>query len=310
MQNGQSDVLLQKIKSAHFEVSAYPHLEEFAAYLGEEIVNQINEQIRDCEFEIRGTGFRALTCQRSFDSLEEKYSLFASRASDKSGLVFVSVSNALSGAVSEAMFGGACTLDETKSGGSSVDAAVVSKILDNIFACLNRHKYPKAINHGSVAAPVQSISYASPDIAKLPDATLCNISFDIGSGEESAAEAILFHFPMNYLEARGLLEKGRVRSIDDDDDTSWSHDLKVNVEGSEIELGVILESYEARLSELTNLQVGDVIPLSDNKDKVSKIILNTIDGPRTIGAGRLGAYRENKAVKLISPLDPAISVKI
>lgn len=310
MQNSQSDVLLQKIKSAHFDVSAYPYLEDFAAHLGEEIVNQINEQIRDCDFEVRGTAFRALTRQRSFDGLEEKNTLFVSRSSDKSGLVFVSVSNTVSGAVAEAMFGGQCSLDATEAAGSSVDAAVLSKTLDKVFAFLSRHRFPKAVSQGSVAAPVQSISYGAPDIAKLPDATLCNIAFDLGSGEANAAEAIIFHFSMNYLESRGLLEKGRLRNVDDDDDTSWSHDLKANVEGSEIELGVILESYEAKLSQLTDLQVGDVIPLSENEEKISKIMLNTIDGPRAIGAGRLGAYRENKAVKLISALDPAISGKI
>ena len=310
MQNSQSDVLLQKIKSVHFDISAYPHLEEFAAHLGEEFVGRINEQIRDCEFEVRGTTFRALTRQRSFDGLEEKNTLLMSRPPDKSGLVFVSVSNTVAGAVSEAMFGGACTLDAADVAGSSVDAAVLSKTLDKVFAFLGRYKYPKAISRGSLAGPVQPISYASPEIAKLPDATLCNIAFDLGSGDANASEAIIFHFSMNYLEARGLLEKGRLRNVGDDDDTSWSQGLKTNVECSEIELGVILESYEAKLSELTDLKIGDVIRLSENADKISKIMLNTIDGPRVIGAGRLGAYRENKAVKLIGALDPALGGKV
>ncbi len=309
MQNTQSDVLLQKIKSAHFDISAYPHLEEFASHLGEEFVTQVNEQVRECDFEVQGTTFRALARQRSFDGLEEKYSLFASRSSDKSGVVFASISNVVAGAVSEAMFGGECTLEETDVAGSSIDAAVLSKTLDKVFGFLGRYMYPKVASRGSTAAPVQSVSYASPDIAKLPDATLCNIAFDLGSGETKAESAIIFHFPMHYLESRGLLEKGRLRSVDDDD-TSWSQDLRVNVEGSEIELGVVLESYEAKLSQLTDLQVGDVIQLSENAEKISKIMLNTIDGPRVIGAGRLGAYRENKAVKLIDALDPAVGGKI
>ncbi len=309
MQNDQSNVLLQKIRSAHFEVSAYPHLEDFATYLGKEFAAKVNEQVGGA-VEVSGAKFSALNGQRSLEGLESDYVLFISRSARETGSVFVSVSAKLAGAIAEAMFGGVFTFDDSECAATSVDAAILTLILEKALNHLSGYNFPKvAAKRAQSGARVASIPFTSGDVAKIDETTLCNMSFDLSLEDAQATSAITFHFPMDYLEAHGLLEKGRKREIGDDEDSHWRRELKENVENSEIQLDIILDTYEAQLSQLTDLKVGEVIPLSNNSEKVSKIMLNTAEGTRLIGTGRLGAYKTNKAVKLTDALDPATAEK-
>ncbi len=309
MQNDQSNVLLQKIKSAHFEVSAYPHLEDFATHLGKEIAARMNEQI-GAAIEVSGVRFSALSGQRSLEGLESDYVLFISRSARETGSVLVSVSSKVAGAIAEAMLGGEFALDDSEGSATSVDAAILTLTLEKVLNHLSGYEFPKAVQKRVQGGDrVIPISFTSNDATSMEETTLCNISLDLSVGNAQAAGAITFHFPMEYLESQGLLEKGRKREIPSDEESHWRRELKANVENSEIQLDIILDTYEARLSQLTKLQVGEIIPLSDNAEKISKIMLNTAEGVRLVGMGRLGAYKTNKAVKLIDALDPTFAEK-
>ncbi len=309
MQNEQSSVLLQKIESAHFEASAYPCLEEFAMYLGKEFAASVNDQIGSA-IEVAGADFSALSGQRSLKEREDDSVLFVSKSERETTPVFVTVSSSFAGAMAEAMFGGEFTLEDSAGAATSVDAAILALTLEKVLARLGRYNFPNTeAQRRQIGARVTPIAFSSNEAAKVEGTTLCNIALDLSLESATAPGAISFHFPMDYLESQGLLEKGRKRDMQGAEESHWRRDLQANVDNSEIQLDVILDAYEARLSELTSLKVGELIPLSNNTEKVSKIMLNTAEGARLIGTGRLGAYKTHKAVKLMDALDPAIADK-
>ncbi len=272
-------------------------------YLGAEFAARVNDQVGST-VEVSGASFSALSGQRSFDGLENTHVLFVANSSREAGSVFVSVSSRVAGAIAEAIFGGALTLEDTGSATTSVDAVILTLILNDVLVRLNNYGFPKAeLNRVQAVARVAPISYSAKDVTGIEKLTLCNISIDLNNGDENAETAINFHFPMGYLESHGLLEKGRKRDANGDEDSHWRHELTENVVNSEIELDIILDTYEAKLSALTTLKIGEVIPLSSNADKISNIVLNTASGAQLIGTGRLGAYKTNKAIKLLSALD-------
>ena len=304
MSSDQSNTLMRKIESAHFDVSAYPELEAFANRLVTEFVAKVNEQIKG-SIEIRGVRYTALTGTRSLDGKESAYALFASQTSNKAGSILVSVAGAVAGAIAEAMFGGVFVLSENDKKPTDIDVAVLSMTLNKVLAQLagNDHS-PAAAHRQSGAVRVSPISFASSDIKKISASTLCNVIVDIGFGDAQSDGAVTFHFPMDFLDARGLLEKGRKREVADEEETRWRREMTANVESSEIQLEILLGSFTTRLSKLTELSVGETIPLPVSADTAGRIVLKTADGARTIGRGRLGAYKENKAIKLLSALEP------
>jgi|GEM_PF-6303087 len=304
MDNEQSKTLLKKIESAHFDASEYPRLEELAALLGAEFAAAVNEQI-GAAIENTGVSFTAMNGQRSLEGKEEKYVLFASRAANKSGSVLVSVSTGLAGAIAEAMFGGEFTLSETAGGSSDVDVAILGMTLNKVLNCLGGAEKPAAAHDKKTpAARVQAISFSSKEIERFEKISLCNIALDLSLAEDTCADAIIFHFPMEYLEAQNLLEKGRKHDVEDEDASRWRDEMNANVNDSEIQLDIVLDTFSIQLSKLAKLEVGEVIALPNSADNETSIILNTADGACVIGNGRLGAYKDNKAVKLSSDLKP------
>lgn len=303
MENQQSSVLLKKIQSAHFDILSYPNLEEFALCLGAEFVAKVNDQIGEM-IEVSGAKFSAFSGQRSFEALEETHMLFMAKSPRDTCAIFISVSFNLGGAIAEAMFGGDFTFDGAANAATSVDAAILTNMLDETLVRLGGYSFPKGgENRAHATARVAPMSFAAKDVTACGKQTFCNASIDMMCGDAVAENAISFHFPMGYLESLGLLEKGRKPDLPGDDVSHWRHELTANVASSEIELDIILGAYDAKLSELASLKVGEVIPLSSSTDKVSNIVLRTASGAQQIGAGRLGAYKTNKAVKLMGALD-------
>lgn len=304
MSNDQSSTLMRKIESAHFDVSAYPQLETFANRLVTEFVAKVNEQIKG-SIEIRGVRYTALIGARSLDGKDGAYALFASQTPNKAGSVLVSVAGNIAGAIAEAMFGGAFVLSENSNKPTDIDVAVLSMTLNKVLAQLAGNGRPQSgVHRQTDTLRVAPVSFASNDVKKISASTLCNVIVDIGFGEAQADSAVTFHLPMDFLDARGLLEKGRKREVADEEETHWRREMTANVESSEIQLDILLGAFTTRLSKLTELSVGETIPLPINADSASQIVLKTADGARTIGQGRLGAYKENKAIKLLSALDP------
>lgn len=303
MDNEQSKTLLKKIESAHFDASEYPRLEELAALLGAEFAAAVNEQI-DAAIENSGVSFTAMNGQRSLEGKEESYVLFVSRAANRFGSVLVSVSTGLAGAVAEAMFGGEFSLSEIGGGSSDVDVAILGMTLNKVLTCLGGAGKSAAQDKNAPPARVQAISFSSKELEKFEKISLCNIALDLSQADDTCSEAIIFHFPMEYLEAQNLLTKGRKHDVEDEDASRWRDEMNANVNDSEIQLDIILDTFSLQLSKLANLQVGEVITLPKSADNETSIILNTADGACVIGSGRLGAYKDQKAIKLSSDLKP------
>lgn len=303
MENDQSSVLLKKIQSAHFDILSYPHLEDFAMCMGAEFVAKVNDQISG-SIEVSGAKFSAFSGQRSFEPIEETHILFAAKSSREMGTIFISVSSKVGGAIAEAMFGGAFSIEDTGSGATSVDAAILTLMLDDALTRLSNYTFPKVDqNRPHTFSRVAPVLFGSKDVTACEKQTFCNASINITCDDVEAEGAVTFHFPMGYLEAHGLLEKGRKHDLQGEEVSHWRHELTANVVNSEIELDIILGAYDAKLSELTDLKIGEIIPLSSNTEKISNIVLKTASGAQQIGTGRLGAYKTNKAVKLMGALD-------
>ena len=106
-----------------------------------------------------------------------------------------------------------------------------------------------------------------------------------------------------------MLTNESMKSSDSEEHSHWRNNMGANINNSTLELDVIIDRFQSNLSDLSNLELGQVIPLDGGAEKCADIVLKTSRGPRLLGAGRLGTYKNMKAVKLEADLDPKVMLQ-
>ena len=306
MEDNQSAILLKKIESACFELTAYPCLEDLSENLAKECLGILSDVSGGAAIQLQSVSASAKECERLLQEAEEaERALYFCELKNTNYACFASMASHVAAALSEAMLGGEFKIPDEGEKATSVDVAVLLSVVNRLMTFFGGYEYPNNWS-GEIAspAPAKRISASDNEVKGLRADAFCTLSLDIGIEPATAKSALSFHLPIEFLEERGLLATGRKRNADAGENSRWRTDMTSNIHRSEIELDFVLDTYKTQLSELSNLEVGQVIPLSDNPERAIDIVLKTTNGQCVIGAGRLGACREAKAIKITSPLDP------
>jgi flagellar motor switch protein FliM len=305
METNHADILLRKIESARFDIAAYPCLEEMAENLVAESLQVFSDVSGGADIDRAGLSASAKECSRALEESGEDRAIYHCELMNARHVIFIGVASNIAAALSEAMLGGKFSIPDSGEKATSVDRAVLCSVADRLLSFFASYSFPAASNAIVSCAPARPITVTDNEVKALQTSAYCNLSLDISSGSASCAAALTFHLPIEFLEERGLLAKERKPGADTGENSRWRSDMTANIHKTEVELDFVLDTYKTQLSELSGLEVDQIIPLSDNPERAIEIILQTKSGRCTIGSGRLGACRESKAVKITSSLDPA-----
>ncbi len=306
MTQKQAATLTKKIESASIDISIFPRLERLAFELAEACVTTASDATKTPAQLVKMDACMA-DGRLALGNLQEGAPLYGAVVAGTGQAIFVALAPGFTASLSESLLGGIFTPPEEGARPTDLDIALARPTIDSFLAPLCAIPPEDAgVRHEGMLHPVEVTDMEAEMVSSQHDATYINLSFDLSFEETLASDAVTMHLPADFLECRGLLTTVRKRIVVDGENSRWRKEMEANIDQSNIELEIVLDRYKATLSDLSKLEIGQVIPLTNKADHSLDITMATSAGRCSIGVGRLGAVGKSKAVKISSLQDPVL----
>lgn len=295
----QSQTLTKKIESARVDIAQYPRLQAFAESMADAcrtaltgashaptIIGKINAAMSEGA--------------RLFADMNERTPMYQAKQPAPAMSIYVSMAPRLAAPLGEALLGGPFEMSDDEPAPTTLDIALTRAVVEELLTSIMGKTDGLTSN-----APPRVDMIAPGDAADASsDIMFFNFAFDVSIGEAEISRAITLHLPVALIENQGLLKYGAAQKTPDSAPSRWRMDLEAAVSNAAVELDIILDRYKASLSDLANLEIGQLIPLKENAESALDITLNTNSGLCSIGDGQLGVFADVKAVKILSLKTP------
>ncbi len=292
-------VLARKIKGASFQPDAYPRLKSLITRLGESVVAGLEQTCGLDEPAVEAVGERA----DAVDGAGVVYDFAAADDRDQAAVIFTAP---FLKALSEACLGGEFALAGAAAAPSALERELGEPFASDMagaaaaaVAEIGGAKTAAAFRLAGIKADAKAIA------RRFQGESLFRVDIRLDADGEEPAGVMAFLFPMEFLERQGLFKSGAERKAVKSD-AIWRAKLLKQVHASQIDVDVIMDRYFAAVSDITNMEIGQVIPLEGGAHNALSLYLDTRDGPVPLGKGRLGTYKKKKAVKLTTDLNPPL----
>jgi len=306
MTAAENNILSKKIKGSVFNVSAYPSLDDLAQSASKTFAELLQE-LTGSDIALREPASSMSTWAGAGAAASENSAAFCLSAGgvDADGLICLAPS--LASALSNAMLGGEFTLPDGAARPSMIEIELARPFIVELVSRLNGY-LQQTVEKGRFSRLkfLRAANSVEEALSEMRPGAIFTIALAAQAGEDKSASAALFslHLPAAYVEKSGLLQQARQSSSDNGANEEWRAMMQSNVFAMSIDLPVVIGKYTASLSELSRLEVGQVISLAEDACQSLDITLKTGDGPLLLGKGRLGAYKDRKAVKVMSEIAP------
>jgi flagellar motor switch protein FliM len=152
---------------------------------------------------------------------------------------------------------------------------------------------------GRVEHIPMSLQYTLPDHQYL----IFRVNLDIGDDARSGG----FHLalPLSVIEPVEIVlrRSGILRAQGESE--NWSRHMRKVVSRTQVSITAVIDRCQMDVAELSRLEVGALFPLSDVTLNDVVLELKAAGEVRSVGRGRLGTYKRNKAIRLIEPPERA-----
>ena len=189
---------------------------------------------------------------------------------------------------------------------TAIDAALCKKVINSMLAHFDEEVRSLTngvglgrFRIGRVEHMPMSLQYALPDHQYL----IFRVNLDIGDDARSGG----FHLalPLSAIEPVEIVlrHSGIIRAQGESE--NWSRHMRKVVNRTKVRIIAVIDRRQMHVAELARLEVGGLFPLSDVTLDDVVLELKTAGEVRPVGRGRLGAYKGNKAIRLIEPPERA-----
>ena len=293
-------VLAQKIKGSSFQPDAYPRLKELTNGFCEIVAAALEASYGQEELDLKAEAERV----EAFDGAGDVVYVFTSaEGGDIAALTFPAP---FLKALSEASLGGAFALNENAAKPSALEQSLGEPFAMEALSAACSLLSPADAGVARASFRFTATETDPKALAKLFDGqSYFKTDIRIHTEGSDPVHIISCLFPIEFLERRGLLKQGKEKSTAAVD-AEWREKMLKHVHASEIDIDVVMDRYTTLLSELAELEPGQIVPLEGDAHKTLSLHLNTEDGPVLLGKGRLGTYKKKKAVKLTTDLAPPL----
>jgi flagellar motor switch protein FliM len=144
-----------------------------------------------------------------------------------------------------------------------------------------------------------SLQYTLPDHQYL----IFRIQLDIGDNARGGG----FHLalPLSVLEpVEIVLRRSGITRVQGESE-NWSRHMRAVVKGTKVKVTAVIDRCQMHVADLARLEVGGLFPLSDVTLDDVVLEMKAAGEVRPIGRGRLGAFKRDKAIRLIETPDRA-----
>ena len=189
---------------------------------------------------------------------------------------------------------------------TAIDAVLCKQVIGSMLAHFDEEIRALAngvglgrVRLGRTEHMQMSLQYTLPEQQYL----IFRVNLDIGDDARSGG----FHlaFPLSALEPVEIVlrSSGILRAQGESE--NWSRHMRKVVSRTKIRITAVIDRCQMDVAELSRLEVGALFPLSDVTLDDVVLELKAAGEVRTVGRGRLGTYKRNKAIRLIEPPDRA-----
>ena len=296
MDDQKQNILVKKIRQTNFDNSAFPHLDGLTSNILQLATLSMYELTAQ-SFEFVASDITMQNKNAIQADVNSEACYFRLEGTSEDEFMLVELSQTFLVSLSQSLLG--CGLTAVKDvAPTELDYSLISIFLEKFaqrFSICDSHEPIEAPLFA--LAPINLCDSGAELLDKATAKTFLSVYLDI-SIESENINALVFHFPLDFIEKCGLLENLVLTHENDGDETHWRKVMKANVAATPIDLCVTLDRFEMALSAIPKLKIGDLIPL-DKFDRCVDLNLQTVDGELTIGSGILGAAQNKKAVKLV-----------
>jgi flagellar motor switch protein FliM len=190
---------------------------------------------------------------------------------------------------------------------TAIDAALCGRLVEAVTDRLAREI--SALADGAALAPL------APTRTELSPANLhhllhdqqylaCRVTLELG--DDGRGGDLFLAMPLGWVEpAEAALARMRFRGAQADSE-QWMRHMRKVVRRSPLRIRAVIDRSRLPVADLTRLEVGRLLPLGDATLDDVVLMLSAGGIAHPVGRGRLGAYRHNKAVRILEPPDPAL----
>jgi flagellar motor switch protein FliM len=185
---------------------------------------------------------------------------------------------------------------------TAIDAALCSQVTGSMLAHFNEEI--RALTNGVGLAsfgwgrnehmPV-NLQYSLPDQQYL----VFRVNLDIGNDARGGG----FHLalPLSLIEPveTVLRQSGAIRTLGESE--NWTRHMRRVVNRTQLKVTAVIDRCQMDVADLARLEVGGLFKLSDVTLDDVVLEMQVAGELRRVGRGRLGAYKRNKAVRIIEP---------
>ncbi len=189
---------------------------------------------------------------------------------------------------------------------TAIDAVLCKQVIGSMLAHFDEEIRALAngvglgrVRLGRTEHMPMSLQYTLPDQQYL----IFRVNLDIGDDARGGG----FHLalPLSALEpVEAVLRRSGILRAQGESD-NWSRHMRKVVSRTQVGITAVIDRCQMDVAELSRLEVGALFPLSDVTLNDVVLELKAAGEVRTVGRGRLGTYKRNKAIRLIEPPERA-----
>lgn len=302
MTEQHTSLLNQKIKCASFDASIYPRLTDLSERLVKLSLAALSRST-NVAVSANGIALNMGDGKSTLTSLQEGSVFYWIADAAGAETILVSVSPVLGAALCECFLGADFAIEPGAVAIEQPDAEMVKLFVEECIPPLNGcalHDPNMVISEGFQIT--KTMSTVQQVLKGQNVSMLFSVSLGLKVADQQERNLLSFHLPVENLERRGLLEFAKRADANDSDRSQWSSDLYNGVFSGEIELPVVLSKFKSTVGDLSRLEVGQILPLEENAQHALELMLPMEPEMIPLAQGRLGALKDNKAIKLTTDL--------
>lgn len=187
---------------------------------------------------------------------------------------------------------------------TDIDAALASQVIATVMTSFRAELAALAdgialepLDCGRVETLPTSLQFLLPEQKYL----MIRGNLDIGDGARSGDLSLAL--PLTWLEPveEAVRHMGAFRTQGESE--HWRRHMRAVARLTPLPLAAVIERRRMSVGELSRLKAGDVFRLSEATLDDVVLELDTGAGPRPVARGRLGSYKQTKAIRLSEPPD-------
>lgn len=304
MTASENSVMTKKVRCSNLDLGAYPQLQELSKFVNLAAAQLLSEAI-GAPVEADAVQSGMIELERAASEISPEAAVFTFPENARSNGAIVALAPSFVSSYAESQLGGGFSVQQEDKLLEIIEVELVREFVEALRIRINGYFRQNGFSSGFDILPSFQLADSLDVLASQGDTKVFfSVAVSGSVGETPSRPFASVFFPMNMLERLGVLEVQKKTVAPAEANDEWRAVMERNVLEFDLELGVILDRYTAMISDLSKLEVGDVVPLSENAQNALDISLRLSDGDVLLGKARLGVFKNKKAIKLEAALLP------